>query len=1443
MDQFHPAVSRWFRESFESPTQPQTEAWHALSSGNHALVAAPTGSGKTLAAFLVAIDGLVKQAVQGLLKEEVTVVYVSPLKALSNDIHQNLEQPLEAIQENLESDAALSGQNPAPIRSAVRTGDTPQRERTKMIRTPPNILVTTPESLYILLTSDSGRKILGTARTLIIDEIHTMVSSKRGAHLALSMERLQRLCGEPLTRIGLSATQKPIETVVQFLTGTGNKNHCNVIDSGHLRDCDLQICLPDSALEAVMPGEVWSELYRKLEERIVSHRTTLIFVNTRRLAERMSKALGERLGEDAVTSHHGSLAREHRLCAEHRLKTGGLKALVATASLELGIDIGEIDLVCQIGSPRSVNVFLQRVGRSGHSLGETPKGVLFPLSRDDLVECVALLGAVREGDLDLLSIYPLPLDVLAQQIIAEVSAGKMKLDDLFQMVRKASPYAGLERGRFDEVVNMVAEGFNTRRGRRSAYLHLDAVNGLVGPRKGARLTAITNGGTIPDQFDYDVVLQPDGLKIGTLNEDFSFESLPGDIFQLGNTSYQILKVETGKVFVVDARGQPPNIPFWFGEAPGRTDVVSHAVSRLRKFVGTALSDGRESARGKVQEYYRISDNAANQLVNYLAAAQAALGALPTTDTIIFERFFDEAGDQHLVIHSTFGSRANRAWGLALRKRFCRKFNFELQAAALEDAIVLSLGSTHSFPLSDPAGYLKKDSVEEILTQALLDAPMFPTHWRWNASIALAIRRFSNGTRTPPQFQRSNAEDLMALVFPDQIACAENLAGYREIPDHPLVAQTLYDCLNRLMDVNRLKNILENLHDGNIALVCRELAAPSLLAEEILVAKPYAFLDDTPAEERRTSLVRTRQFLHPEDAVALGVLDQQVIRSVRQEAWPDAGNPDECHDALLILGGITAREAAVHGWLDWLGRLARDNRACELTIKDAVFWVASERLHLWRGVHTDLSMPAAPGDVPVPDSGDPGDGLTELIRMRLQGTGPITGKQLARFFGVAEKTVRASLLLLEQEGYVMSGNFEADSGSDRNEMQWCERGILARIHRRTVRNLRRHIQPASITGFMRFLFRWQGLDGDSDSAQGNPETLAGVLKQLEGVEVAAGAWEESVLPARLNDYQPYWLDMLCASGRASWLRLSQSANPVSVSPKLNKQSPIALLSRITRDHWLDSGRTPQGNHLLSHRGRKVHTLLAVHGPQFFDDLVRHGEMAFDVEQGLAELAGLGMVSSDNFAGLRALIQSSSQSGWTARNRKRVSKTVMLDAGRWAPTKFQETQNDEPQWDSIEYIAGVLLGRYGVVFRRLLDLEPGLPNWRELQYVYRRMEARGDVRGGRFVNGFSGEQFALPEAVGLLRHMEKKDGEPALVSISAADPLNLTGMVLPGDRVPKTRKNRLLFQHGELVATLISGEIKWLKAVEQKQKWQAQQKLTGFAAVKSIRHRHRRFPPVH
>lgn len=1450
MKHFHPVLIDWFDSQFESPTPPQIDAWNAIEAGHHALVAAPTGSGKTFAAFLKAIDSLVKRAERGELEQQVSVVYVSPLKALSNDIQRNLESPLTGIHQQLlerceiiQSGCGVTA--PQKIEAAVRTGDTPQWQRTKMIRTPPHILVTTPESLYILLTSESGRAMLSSSETLIIDEIHALVGTKRGAHLALSMERLQSLCSKPIKRIGLSATQEPVELVARYLTGYRDpESHCDIIDSGHHRHRDLSICLPDSPLEAVMAGEVWGEIYGKLEDLIESHSTTLIFVNTRRLAERLSKALAERLGDDAVTSHHGSLAKEHRFSAEQRLKTGKLKALVATASLELGIDIGDVDLVCQIGSPRAVSVFLQRVGRSGHSLGKTPKGRLFPLSRDDLVECVAVIESVQCGELDQLSLYPKPLDVLAQQLVAEIAAGERALGELFEVVRYAAPFHSLTREEFDSVIEMLANGFSTRSGRRSAYLHLDTVNQIIRPRKGARLTAITNGGTIPDQFDYDVILQPDNLKIGTLNEDFSFESLPGDVFQLGNTSYMVLRVELGKVHVRDAQGMPPNIPFWFGEAPGRSDVVSAAVSRLRVRMVEWLDSGFDQAEKSLVDQYQVSKSIAAQLTQYLGAGYSALGALPTQDTVIFERFFDEAGDQHLVIHSAFGSRVNRAWGLALRKCFCRKFNFELQAAALEDTIVLSLGSTHSFPLDEPASYLKSETVKEVLIQALLDAPMFPTHWRWNASIALAVRRFSNGKKTPPQFQRSNAEDLIAVVFPDQIACAENLAGQRDIPDHPLVEQTLYDCLHDLMDVSGLEKLLSRLKQNQIKLICCDLSAPSPLSEEVLTAKPYAFLDDAPAEERRTALVRTRQFLHPEDATALKQLDYQVIDSVRQEAWPQADNQEECHDALLVLGGVTDQEVNHHGWVHWLEQLRQDYRVAYFQINNLRYWTAVERIENWLLIHSGLEF-AGERLKATKQKVEPGQahiGLLELVRMRLQGLGPVAESELAQFFQLDSNEIHNACLALENQGYAMQGVFDQRIENPK-DIQWCERGLLARIHKRTLANLRKQISPVSITQFMRFLFNWQGLDAESVESEGNPEQLAVILQQLEGVEAPAGAWENSILPSRLKNYMPYWMDILCSSGQVTWVRVSRGntktktskSNPARAS---TRHTAIAFTHRSSLDYWTSfHGLNKDEQHEDIHLSRialKVVEMLEQQGALFFEDIVhRGGWLEAEVESALSELVFEGLVSSDNFAGLRGLVKCASTRSKRVDRRSMRGKSVMANAGRWvlirpgASTEDMldisknEKHNDD-KWSSVEYIAQSLLKRYGVVFRKLLDNEKHLPPWRDLHYVYRRMEARREIRGGRFVSGFAGEQFALPEAIGLLRKSgQSEDAE--YISISAADPLNLTGHILPGKRVPSVEKNRLLFRDGKLIAQYVAGEIQWHESLDQPQQWDARQKL--------------------
>ena len=1504
---FHIAVRDWFKHTFAKPTPPQVEAWRAIAGGGHVLLAAPTGSGKTLAAFLAAIDRLVKEAERGQLADEVRVIYVSPLKALSNDIQRNLAGPLTNICGRLEGACAnpCAGReaNPRPmIRAAVRTGDTTAAERTRMLKKPPHILVTTPESLYILLTSDSGRKMLRTSETLIIDEIHALAGNKRGAHLALSAERLQGLCearceglreglrerqcegrregrrATALTRIGLSATQEPVDAVAAYLVGAARNPTCTVINHGHLRPRDIQIELTASPLQAVMSGDGWSEIYHRLEQLIHAHRTTLIFVNTRHMAERMAKALSERLDENSVTAHHGSLAKEHRLDAEQRLKAGTLRALVATASLELGIDIGDIDLVCQVGSCRGLSVFLQRVGRSGHRLDAIPKGRLFPLSRDDLVECVAIVEAVTGGKLDPLSSCREPLEVLAQQLVAEVAAGERSVDELYQLVRRADPYRALEREKFDEVVQMLADGFSTRRGRRSAYLHLDAVNGRVRPRRGARLTAITNGGTIAEQFDYDVILEPGGFRIGTLNEDFSFESLPGDVFQLGNSAYRILRVEPGKVMVNDASGQPPTIPFWLGRAPGRSDALSEAVSNLRQRVAEWLPEGAGRAAKRAAAAFHIDGRAATQLTDYLGAAQAALGALPSMDTVIFERFFDQAGDQHLVVHSTFGSRVNRAWGLALRKRFCRKFNFELQAAALEDVLVLSLGSTHSFVLEEAVTYLNAATVREVLIQALLEAPMFPTQWRWNASTALAVKRFAGGRKNPPQFQRSDAEDLLAVVFPDQIACRENIAGEREIPHHPLVEQTLKDCLNDWMDIARLEEILGDIRAGRIAVVCRDLVAPSPLAEEALGARPHTFLDDAPAEERRTSLVsslsRAGRFLPPEDAALLGHLSVRAIREVRAEAWPAVRDADECHDALMILGALSGAEADACGWRHWLQELVSQRRATRLQTAGVTLWVAAERLAILQALHPggslhpqiaatgglgaskSLESPESPETLPTDDA------LRELLRFRLQGTGPVTAAQLAALLDLPRASMERALAALEREGYAMRGYFEpepepgsaSESGAEpepdaaESAWQWCERGLLARIHRRTIKGLRAEVRPAGVAGFMRFLFRWQGIDEEGRGELDGAEALDALLEQLEGVEVPGAAWESEVLPLRINGYLGHWLDGLCAGGAIRWGRLNPpdksgaSGKPAGPGKSSLKVTPIALVRRRALKHWLACGRLADPRQLTAN-ARRILEILGQRGPQFFDELLDCGGwLKSEVENALSELAARGFAASDSFCGLRALAspaaRKSARRSRHSRQRGRGRVADLDNAGRWfllrgnPPTAAPTEVPTKDRWEPVAYIAAVLLKRYGVVFRNLLEGENNLPRWRDLQYMYRRMEGRGEVRGGRFVEGFSGEQFALPEAVGLLRRMERADGH-GLVSISAADPLNLTGILLPGERAPALSNNRILFRGGTPIATLTAGTLAWLEPLPEAQQQDARRRLISVPGAKARR----------
>jgi ATP-dependent helicase Lhr and Lhr-like helicase len=1504
---FHPAVANWFTGRFPAPTQAQELAWPAVKNHQNTLIAAPTGSGKTLAAFLAAIDDLVRLGLEGRLDDTTHVVYVSPLKALSNDIQINLQQPLEGIQQELEA----MGLPAVNIRTLVRTGDTPQAERTAMIKRPPHIIVTTPESLYILLTSEGGRRLLRTARTLIVDEIHAVVGDKRGSHLALSMERLEQLVTQHeletrnskretqpptpetrhprLVRIGLSATQRPIEEVARFLVGTQNLREdgapdCTIIDSGHVRQLDIAIELPESPLQAVMSGEVWDEVYDRLAQLIREHRTTLIFVNTRRLAERVARHLGERIGDENIAAHHGSLAREHRLAAEQRLKAGELSGLVATASLELGIDIGDVNLVCQLGSTRSIASFLQRVGRSNHTVEGFPKGRIFPQSRDELIECAALIDSVRRGELDRVSIPEQPLDILAQQIVASVAAEEWTEDALFAMVRSAYPYRKLERKEFDEVVRMLAEGFSTKRGRRSAYLHHDAVNHRLRGRRGARLAAITSGGAIPDTADYAVVLEPSGLVIGSVNEDFAIESLQGDIFQLGNTSWRVLRVEQGKVRVEDAHGQPPTIPFWLGEAPARTHELSESVSRLREEIakrvllnghGAAPSDDRDqvgeheggerlpavdfaAAVNWLTDEVGISRAAAEQIAEYLAAAKAALGVMPSQQNIVLERFFDDTGSMQLVVHAPFGSRLNRAWGLALRKRFCRKFNFELQAAATEDAIVLSLGPTHSFPLDDVFRYLNSKTVRELLKQALLAAPMWNIRWRWNVSRSLAVLRRRGGKKIPAQLQRMDAEDLLTAVFPDQVACAENLVGELQIPDHPLVNQTVRDCLAEAMDVDSLEALLTEIERGEKNLIAREMVEASPLAQEILNARPYAFLDDAPLEERRTRAVFQRRWLDPETAADIGRLDQAAIDRVREEAWPQVESADELHDALVELGFITEKEGAA--WQQFLAELQADRRAGSADILSAStldvtqveelkqrqngihakadrmsalpgLWVAAERLPQLTAIFPSIALDPL---ITAPESlaqttWSFEDALVEILRGRLEGLGPTTAESLAASSGLALKDVEGALLRLEAEGFVIRGKFTTGT----TETEWCARRLLARIHSYTLNRLRQEIEPVSSADFVRFLLAWQKVAPDHQME--GPESVSALIDQLEGFEAPAAAWEGELLPARLVEYDPSWLDALCLSGEVMWVRLTPAAPPKNGTEKLRgsgpvRTTPIALIKRKNFAIWNSAFPSSSLTETsLSTITQSVYDYLATRGASFFSDIVDGTKLLrSQVEESLGELVAYGLITSDSFTGLRALLTPANRKTHAgARKKRREAVYEMSSAGRWSI--LPGTAGGSPASAAIataecaEKIARILLVRYGVVFKRLLEREGLTLPWRDLLRIYHRLEARGEIRGGRFVAGISGEQFALAEAVGMVRSIRRAPAIENLISVSAADPLNLAGIITPGGRITAHSANRVLYRDGAPVAALESGETRFLVEMSRAMEWKAKSAL--------------------
>jgi ATP-dependent helicase Lhr and Lhr-like helicase len=1439
----HPLVQEWFVRRFATPTEPQEQGWPHILAERTTLISAPTGSGKTLAAFLACIDRLVRKAVAGELQDRTEVLYISPLKALGNDIQKNLEVPLGEILEL----AGERGLLMPEIRTRVRTGDTLIEERRAMLKRPPHILVTTPESLYILLTAERSRAILRDVETVIVDEIHAVADDKRGSHLTLSLERLEALTHHPPARIGLSATQKPIEDVARFLTGSGRPDPV-IVNVGHKRDLDLAVETPASQIGPVASNEMWDEIYDRIAELVRQHRSTLVFVNTRRLAERVAHNLAERLGEQAVAAHHGSLSRKLRLAAEKKLKNGEINVLVATASLELGIDIGTVDLVCQLSSTRAIAVALQRVGRSGHWRGAVPKGRIFAMTRDELLECAALVRAIRQGDLDRLMIPESPLDVLAQQIVASCAAEEWREDDLFTLIRRAYPYRNLPREVFDSIVLMLSEGMAARRGRYGAYLYRDQVNHRLRGRRGSRLAAITSGGAIPETALYTVVAEPEGATVGTVDEDFAVESLAGDVMLLGNTSWRIRRIEgkAGRVIVEDAHGAPPGVPFWRGEAPARTAELSVQVAHLRQEISDRLPAvspvGFSPTQPVVAETISwlkgecgLDDAGAEQIVEYILEGRAVLGAVPTQETIIAERFFDEGGGMQLIIHAPFGGRINKAWGLALRKRFCRSFNFELQAAATDNGLNVALAEQHSFPLADVFQFLRPETVQPILEQAALASPIFGSRWRWDATRALALLRFQGGKKIPPQIQRMRSDDLLASVFPDVAACQENIVGDIKIPDHPLVREVMKDVLTEAMDIEGLRDVLRGISDGAIRCLAVDTPIPSQFSHEILNANPYAYLDDAPLEERRARAVEMRRILPESVLQEVGKLDPRAIAEVREEAWPDVRDRDELHDLLETLIAVPenclhhdvmrsgpdrqepvlsdernqeSRRHFGHGdgeaWSTYFRELAHEGRATVATVAGGTmpdqpsggrrYWVAAEKAKSFTALFPSPDFETTLGEIETaPPS--PDEALLLLVTGWMAHIGPTTAAQLGSTLGLPTAEIDRALLRLEATGAVLRGKFTDPCIQD---TEWCDRRLLARIHRLTLGTLRKQVEPVTAAQFMRWLLRWQHI-ASGTQVLGERGTLE-VLRQLQGFEVPANAWERQILARRVADYDPGIVDQLCLTGAVGWGRLSPHPATLEDSAEGKRRvvpTSVAPITFFVREEaeWMTPRHPgtdlPEGTRGLGHGAREVLDFLRHRGASFFADIVRGtGKLKSEIETALWELVAAGIVTADGFDNLRSLIDPKRRAG---QGRGRTSRP-RHSSGRWS---LLYTDQSPDRNKAVEATCWMLLKRYGVVFRDLLVRETILPKWRELQIAFRRLEDRGEIRGGRFVAGFLGEQFALPMAVESLRAARKMEPTGETFVLSAADPLNLVGILVPGERVPAISGKTVTFRDGVAV----------------------------------------------
>jgi ATP-dependent Lhr-like helicase len=1348
MPAFVSFVHRWFTETFREPTRPQREGWESIASGRDTLIVAPTGSGKTLASFLWALDHLHRLGLEGRLEDRVYVVYVSPLRALNNDIEKNLREPLAGIR----AAAAAEGPQPPEVRVAVRTGDTLAAARQAMTRRPPHVLITTPESLYILLTTQGFRPALAQTRFVIVDEVHALMGSKRGAHLALSLERLQALVegagGARPQRVGLSATVRPVEDALAFLTGATSREPV-LIDAGFSRDLDLQVVSPVDDFLTATSDTVWDAALQQIAELVQAHRTTLVFAQSRRSAERLARDLNDRLPDGQVAAHHGSLSRRARLEAENRLKAGELRALVATSSLELGIDVGAIDLVVQVQSPRNVAAALQRVGRSGHLLSRTSKGRIVVTKGEELLEAAAVVRTIRERQLDRIAMPEAPLDVLAQQIVAAVAAESLDVDTLHRRFVNAAPYRALSRETFLEVVRAVAEP-------------LPRVNDRLHARRGTRFLALTAGGTIPDAGLYDVYVSETDLKVGTLDEEFVTESLPGDVFLLGSHAWRIAKVRADRVLVEDAQGMSPTIPFWKGEHPSRSWDLGLAVGRLRRDAADHV-DAPDFEAWAARET-GVDARAARAMHAWLVKAGEVLQGVADDQGIVVESFSDEMGGRHAMIHSVFGMRINGAWGMALREQIRRRFGLLVEASHVDDGILLSFAPGQVPPAPERLVTLVgPEDLDPLLGEALIGSPLFGTRFRHAAVRALFIPRMTRGQRTPAYLQRLKADALLESV--------------RGQPDFPVVAETLRECFNDAFDVPRLRRLLERLYDGELWTRHVDTPVPSPFVYPLLMAWDWAYLDTGHAEERRSDTIAMRKTW----SVAPGPMRADIVAAVEaelQKTTPDrrARDANELAAILDDLGDLTRAEIAerVLGDADPLiAALAAERRIAEVEFGGRRAWIPAPDATLYAGLATEA-------------------GLERLALRVLRTRGPLTAEALAARYSLAAVDVTPSLQRLVLRGLVREGTFVADS----TEHQYVHVAVLDEIQRRQVHARRIPRPVATAEQFSAFLLRRHHLHPEHRLV-GPPGVLA-ALELLQGEDFPARVWEQDLLPARVEDYQREWLDRLGLAGDIVWTVFERPTRAKGATPAVDPVSDRGRAGRVgvaLRENigWLrEEGERPE----LDPAVKNVLLHLQLRGASFARDLARaSGLDAAQLLAALWELFRAGLATPDTFSAIVATstLPRAVQGRASARRRPRRGQArgplaTLPPIGRWSALADEEPLSPE---DRDEARAQLLLARYGVVARELAR-----GDWATLRHVLLRMEYGGEVVRGYFVEGLSGEQYALEEALADLTAPAARRAEPHVLA-NVVDPANLWGRVWPLSSADGARLSVARLAHAWLI----------------------------------------------